>query len=92
VLQHCLIITDITDDTTGHKAGIALLVIVIVATTLVLIIILVRKMNRRRRRQGQGSLKASGSGVNFSTLEEEPDIDFSHGSRRLHIGGPSSNI
>ena len=69
--------------------AIILVILIIVAT---LVIILVRKLNRRRRKgQSQGSLKNSGCGLNFSTLVEEPDLDFNRGSRKLHFGGTSSN-
>lgn len=75
--------------TAGHKVGIAILVIVIIFLVMVIVVIFVRRVSRRRR---LGQFKQSGEGgVNFSPLEDEPDVRFGHGDRKLHFMGSTSS-
>ena len=73
----------------GYQFGMAILSIVIIILSVALALIVTRRCLRSRRQRKLANTQSqtvSSSGINFSALEEEPEVDFyGDGSRKLQI-------
>lgn len=75
----------------GKDVAIAILIIVLIVVVVAVALFLIRRCVRQRRLgKFRGLPTGGGSGLNFTTLEEEQDIDYQR-SGKLQIVGSASN-
>jgi hypothetical protein len=84
----------------SHSAknfGVAVLSIIVIGVTIFLLVVAVRHILRRHRQRhflstSKAPSNGSTSGINFTTLVEEPEMDFQSPSRKLQFMGASGKV